>query len=253
MKSINKKVFILTWCKDITQLYGSTLFFDTIRIGFPTAELFVIDNNSIDSAKQEIFNKCKNVNAKFFNLKTEVTHHFHIRNLIFSGLPEEEIFIVDPDVIFWDDLENINNKKLVSGRLIPEFKDPYTGTITRQRLHTSLLRLSNLPILQKKIREIEKKYFDADLISPIMVMDSGKWFRWDTTSQLYAAIKDDCFVFNDEVNDKFDHIFCGTHLNIVTKNGSLEELKNTHKIALENPKLLKGIWRKQHDFFLKRN
>ncbi len=40
-------VYILTWCKSLESLYGSLLVFQTLRVGFPTAPVYVFDNGSL--------------------------------------------------------------------------------------------------------------------------------------------------------------------------------------------------------------
>jgi hypothetical protein len=246
-----KKVFILTWCNNINQLYGSLLVFNSIRIGFPTAEIFVVDNFSIKEATIQIENCAKSINAKFYALNEEIKHHQHIEHILLNCNEEDEIYIVDPDVIFWDNVENYKTDKIIAGRLIPEFNDNYSKTLTKERLHTSFLVFQNIKLLRKKLLDIKAIYFESDLIKPIMVKNNDNWIRWDTTAQLFEVLKDDCEVFNDNMNDKFDHIFCGSHINLITDKWDLPEFKEIHNLSKNNPTALRGIWRYQHDFFLR--
>jgi len=247
---LNKKVFILTWCNSLDKLYGSLLVFNTLRVGFPTADVFVIDNCSIESAVPYIESAAVNVNAKFFSLRNEVNHYDHIRNIIFSCDENDKIFIIDPDVIFWDNVEIFDTEKAIAGRLIPEFFDEYTNTITKARIHTSFLYLSNVKRIKDCIINTKKKYFESDLIRPVMVKDGKKWLRWDTVGQLYENIVDDCEIFDDVMNDKFDHIFCGSHLDIIVDKWNFDKLVEIHELAKRNQRLLKGIWREQNEFFI---
>lgn len=127
-----KKVYVLTWCKNINQLYGSVLVFDTIRIGFPTAEIVVIDNGSIPDAVIEIEKAANKVNAQFFKLDDEIAHHTHIPMILNAEHNNTHVYIIDPDVIFWGDVKWYSTDKLLAGRFIPEFLCGYTNLRLRE-------------------------------------------------------------------------------------------------------------------------
>lgn len=245
-----RKVFILTWCKHIDQIYGATLVFDTIRIGFPTAEIIVFDNNSIPEAFIEIEKATTKVGAKLIKLESEVSHHDYIRLLLDSNNTETPIYIIDPDIIFWKNVETFNTGKLLAGRWLPDFLDNYSNTLTKARVHTSFIYIPSIRLLKEKIDVIERTYWDTDLIKPIAVRIDNNWVRWDTFAQVFECLYEDIEIFSDEMNNCFDHIFCGSHLNILGTLFSNPRLHEIHRLAIHNPTSLKGLWREQHNFLL---
>lgn len=244
-----KKVYVLTFCKDINQLYGSLLVFDTIRVGFPTAEIIVVDNNSITDAVIEIEKAADKVNAKLIKLEKEVIHHEYLRFILNSENDDAQIYIIDPDVIFWGNVETFTTNKLLAGRLIPEFFNVYTDTITKPRIHTSFLYIRSVKLLMDKINALENKYC-TNLIKYTILKINGNWTMWDTFGQVFECLHSDIEIFTEKQNDCFDHIFCGSHLNIIAKRHNNPRLHEIHRLSIENPQELKGIWREQHDFFL---
>ena len=244
-----KKVYVLTFCKDINQLYGSLLVFDTIRVGFPTAEIIVVDNNSITDAVIEIEKAAYSVNAQFVKLENQVLHRDYLRYILNCENDDAQIYIIDPDVILWENVETFTTNKLLSGRLIPEFFDAYTDTITKPRIHTSFLYIPSVKLLINKINALENKYC-TDLIKYATLKINGNWTMWDTFGQVFECLHSDIEIFTEKQNDCFDHIFCGSHLNIIAKRHNNPRLHEIHRLSIENPQELKGIWREQHDFFL---
>jgi hypothetical protein len=244
-----KRVYVLTYCKDIQQLYGAMLVFDTIRVGFPTAEIIVVDNNSIPDAVIEIEKAADKVNAKFIKLEKEVFHHEYLRFILNSENDEAQIYIIDPDVIFWENVETFTTNKLMAGRLIPEFFDAYTNVLTKARIHTSFLHIPSVSLLRDQINIMENEY-RADLIKYITLKTNDEWLMWDTFAQVFECLHSDIEVFTEEKNECFEHIFCGSHLNLLAKRHNNPRLHEIHRLSVENPQELKGIWKEQHEFFL---
>jgi hypothetical protein len=244
-----KRVYVLTYCKDIGQLYGALLVFDTIRIGFPTAEIIVVDNNSIPEAVIEIEKAARKVNARFIKLENEVFHHEYLRFILNSENDESQIYLIDPDVIFWKNVEAFTTDKLFAGRLIPEFFDAYNAVLTKARIHTSFLHIPSAKLLREKIIPLENKY-RTNIIKDTTLKTNDEWVMWDTFAQVFECLHSDIEIFTEEKNECFDHIFCGSHLNVLAKKHHHSRMHEIHHLAIENPQELKGIWREQHEFFL---
>lgn len=49
--SFSSSVFIVTHARDLAALFGTTLVFGSLRKGFPTAEVIVLDNDSVPDVK----------------------------------------------------------------------------------------------------------------------------------------------------------------------------------------------------------
>jgi hypothetical protein len=246
-------VFILTWCKDINALYGSTTTLKTIRVGYPNSDIFVFDNCSIEPARHEFKRLSDDIGATFIPMQNEVIHHDFIRWLIFTEHGDKQVVLVDPDLIFWESMENVTTDKLLSGRLIGAFNDTYTQTKTFARLHTSFLVIPNAKRLAERIGNLEARKFEANLLRPNMVQINNEWWRWDTTAALYASISDDCEIFNESTLNKYDHLFCGSHLSSILAQTEDEDLLSLMLVIHNTAKLgnfssLKGIWRLQENW-----
>jgi hypothetical protein len=241
------KVFILTYCRSLGQLYGNLLTFSTVRVGFLDAEITVYDNASLEGARTAIRLEAKQVGASYEQLTTEMLHHDFLRSTIIRN-PGARLVFLDPDLIFWSNVETHRSDALMSGRLIPTFDDVYTGTLTYERLHTSLLIVNDSTRLARTIADTESRYFDADLIAPRMIFD-GEWRRWDSMAQLYAVTRDQCEVFDADMLDRYDHLFCGTHLNLIRDRVADHALIDVHQAAKQAPASLRGLWRSQQEFF----
>jgi hypothetical protein len=236
-------VLILTWCKDPDALYGSLLTLKTIRIGFPDADVMVVDNGSIDVP--DIRLAAEAVGAGYMK-QNEVPHWQFMRKAI--EIVRQPLVFADPDLIFWDRMKM--PETLIAGRLIPQFFDEYTQTLTHARLHTSLLSIPDPQKLWQVIRAEESRMWESDLLRPIMLPSNGKWERWDTGAPLYGAIGG--HAFTTEL-DSYDHIFCGSHLKYVAEKlnpTARSEFKRVHDIARTGDlSKLRGIWKLQEQYF----
>lgn len=227
------KVFIIQYCQNEDSVYGNTLTTKTVRIGFPEAEIIVIDNGS----KYPIENEFPTIRFP------ERKHSSIIRQLIMTAY--EPTVILDPDIIFWDRSDNFEFD-LISGRFIPKFVDEFSGCLTHSRLHTSFLMFDEK--LKGTIHRIESIRFESDLISPYMYRLNDKWYRFDTLSSLCQIIRIN--KFSDDQLDKYDHLFCGTHLNSINEKVQIPELNKIHDLVKsERYTELKGVWKEQQKFF----
>jgi hypothetical protein len=239
-------VIIITYCRKPELFYGTSLVFGSIRLGFPNAEIVVIDNGSIPFVLSEIETLCNKVNARFVPIQAR-PHSLLLQDIIMNE--KESLAIIDPDIIFWEQADQLNNDT-ISGRLIPEFYDPYTGCHTKERLHTSFLKIPDPLLLQSQIRTIKESKFDWNPFQPQMIQEKEKWIRYDTMAVLCNSIP--YTPFNEKELSKYDHLFCGSHSDIVQpKLGEWSNLfLDLHKaVAAGDYSKLKGIWKEQNKFF----
>lgn len=246
LSTVINTVYITTYCRNLDLLYGSTLVFDTIRIGFPDSNIIVIDNASIPVARDQIRLAAESIGAYYYQEENEQKHN-HILARIFNA-SKVPFAIVDPDIIFWDRFDQTGGG-LMEGRLIPTFCDPYSQCLTHSRLHTSLLKVASPDELRAEIKKYAS-FFEFDPIAPIMFYRGG-WERYDTLGSLYS-VAEDCRAFTPAELDCYDHLFCGSHIDLVAdKLGEYsEQVLASHQMAKDgNYKNLKGIWRLQEQFF----
>lgn len=245
-----KNVHVITYCNNLDLLYGSLLVFETIKKGFPNSTIIISENNSLPEAKIEISKVAKDLNAKYIEVPPGYSHTTLIENII--DCETEPFAIVDPDVIFWNRFDSVSESSLIEGRYIPAFKDPYSKCITHERLHTSLLKISNPIALKALIKEIKSVFFDWDPFKPIMYFENETWKRFDGFASLCALTKNYLHSFTEEELNCYDHLFCGSHITLVADH--MGEWKNlfldSHKHAKnKNYIKLKQIWKEQDKFF----
>jgi hypothetical protein len=240
-------VYVITYCRSMDLFYGTSLFLETIRVGFPKSNILIIDNGSIPEAVLHLKNLASKCNAKF-NPISERPHWLLIQNMVMTA--KRPFAIVDPDVIFWEKMDDLD--AIVSGRLIPNFIDPFSECITKERLHTSLLKFSDPQHLQSLTHSVRKTKFEWQPFQPTMIEVNGKWIRYDTAAVLYSSIKPLSKPFSKKELDSYDHLFCGSHLDqVLPKMGPFGEvfLEFHNQASKGNLSALKGIWKIQEKFF----
>jgi hypothetical protein len=254
MSSSDCTVFVLTWCRRDESLSGNLFVFDTIRVGFPEAELVVYDNASAERYRDAIRERVSRVGGKFRTIDTEIEHGIFVRQRLMDAQTEQVCF-VDPDVVFWEEVQPLPHHALIGGRKLPAFLDPYSRTITWERLHTSLLQVCRLSVLRQLIHRVEDEMFEFDAIQPRMVLRHGVWERYDTAASLYHFLQhtrpETVFEYGERELDRYDHLFCGTHLwDIESENAELGAiLREYHDAAHRDVTAIRGLWRKQQTIF----
>jgi len=242
-------VYIITWCRDPAALYGSLLTFRTLRTGFPGADVVVIDNGTEGEPRKAIEKAARWVGADY--AWRQEMPHWAILETTLARSAGPCVF-VDPDVVFWK-LMRLPQDCLWAGRLIPRFMDEYTGCVTQPRLHTSMLWFPNAPRFCDEARKITAKYWEAPLFRPSMHNVDGQWIRFDTGASLYGALGGRAF--SDEL-DRYDHIFCGSHLSHVSPRIDAESrvaFESAHEIAKgDDLSPLRGLWKQQQQHFEQR-
>lgn len=250
------KVFCLVTVRTNPPAPGSVMVFDTIRTGFPTAELnFQINRSSSVAPEVDlvIIEKAKKVSAENWFCGGETIHHEWIHILL--ERENEPFWLCDTDVMFWDKVEHWKPKEgeALMGRRIPQFLDEFTGTITRPRLHPSLLYVDPV-LVRTKAADWRKQFLDspfnplADLVNPLMVPFKGKAHFYDTMGMLYHAIGGQAFT--DEQLDCFDHMNFGTLEDLVLpKLQGGHVMKGIRNSIYANPIKGKGMWRIQERYY----
>jgi hypothetical protein len=260
-------VVIITFCRKAELFYGTELIFKTLRIGFPTADVLVIENGSLPDARSKIEELAHKNRCDFF--QNDISYPpADIMEKVAMGSNGTVVF-VDPDVVFWQNCENFEISKLLAGRIIPAFFDPYAESIARPRIHPSFFWINDSHELRERILELrELKQTDFRPFHPWTTMSCwgnlewvmlnkeeriDAWIRYDTLASMYAVFKNLVMPFNKVHLDSYDHLFCGSHFDWIypkldAKNA--KEYKRIHDIARsDNLAGLRGIWRTQEEFF----
>ncbi len=248
---MTKHVYVFTWCNQIESLYGTTLVFKTLRVGFPTAEIHVVDNASLPAVRPLLRQHAHDCDADFTQLKQGITHHKFIEQTLDRQLEGSAIF-VDPDVCFWENVEAWNFNTLMAGRRLPKYVCEFSGCITHPRLHTSFLWIPDVRVLQETVWTLRTQYFELHPFRPIMFKADNVWQRFDTGGSLYAALPEQMYAFTERELEGYDHLFCGTHLNIVAPKLRPDfaiVFEQLHRQVQIDHQALKGAWRMQDNYF----
>jgi hypothetical protein len=257
-------VFILAHCRN-PELFGATrLVFDTIRTGFPNAELIVFESgNRIDLADQ-IWANAEKVGARVISSQKAIEHPDFIEGVMsnrFGYCGSDSPFVLcDTDMIFWDNVEKSiegfsQSDYPLYGRYIPKFYDEFTKCITMPRLHTSLLCV-NPPRLRDAVRRYEME-FPQTVYNPLtnlfrpLVVPMGEYSTFfDGGALLYNAIGGQAF--DENMLNRYDHLHCGTISDIVAPHLTLGRYMTENNLNLiANPSAARGIWRQQSEYYEK--
>ena len=227
-------IIILTYCEHPSLEYGALMVFDTLRVGFPTFDVVVIDNGSHQEVVPKIAQAAKKVGARF--MPTE-RHDFvdHYRWVLCEQQQIDSVILLDPDVVFWENIEHWSFNGLIAGRLIPDL--PKGNLTSVARIHPSLVWVPSV----KKLRDVG---------ATVEICQKGNYF-YDTLATIYQKHADKCDVFTEKHLDCYDHLFYGSHFPAVEpclSDGGLTY--SAHKNAACGDLLsLKGIWRQQEEHF----
>lgn len=241
--------FILTYCPSLEVLYGNLLTAKTLRVGFPTTPIHVFDNASAPELRPIIEKAYREIGCSYHQIDKEITHTGFLLNVM-SHPTHDSVVFLDPDLVFWDNMEECKFDGLMHGRFIPDFYDQYAGCNTLARLHTSLLVFPKLKELWGRIADIEKDKFEFEAVRPTMRRLDGKWYRWDTMASMYEFLGDKAVAFTENELNRYDHLFCGTNFLHVQKQLNNLEFEKTHIAAAKNDlEKLRGVRTKQDEFF----
>jgi len=238
-------VVILTYCENPALAYGTLLVFDTLRVGFPTNDIVVIDNGSHLDIRQKIKTAailagCSFVQKERFNFVE------HYQWVLLNQTQWSSVVLLDPDIVFWGEMKYESEDVLMSGRLIPEFKRK--NIVSMPRLHPSNLYFPNLQHLRSKIAEIPSWGFNP--IGQISAAMNGVIYSWDTCAPLYHAFKNNCLAFKEAQLNLYDHLFYGSHLPLLTKLKETDVPSIAHNLVKNNRVAeLKHIWLVQDKYF----
>lgn len=235
------KVHVLVTADDPDFMRASTLFTETVRVGFPNAHLTVYDNAS---AVKGWYGRLKTVNDDLVVLDRRVHHADWIRDIVDTAT--EKTVIIDPDTMFWRDCEWFHFP-VWAGYHIPAMWNEWAGCPSCARVHTSFLWIESPEKLRIGLRNAyplanarKSDYRGFDPFHPTVVFSDGMPVFYDTCANLYQAIGADHF--------GAEHLACYDHVNSVGFRDEFlplmenwVEFDKLHHIAETCPEKLKGL------------
>lgn len=247
-------VYILTFCSRIELLYGATLTFKTLRVGFPNSPIHVADGASIPAARTEIQRAARNCGAEFMQFKRRVELYDFMRQAIELQQSGQAVF-VDPDICFWECVEDWNFQCLAAGRFIPRHHCDFSGCLTEPRLHTSFLWFPDVAKIRTVVRQLRQTHVGFEPLRNMRVPVRGTWHFFDNAAGLYSLCPDEMQHFTERQLDAYDHLFSGSFSDSVLKklaDDFAPVYRDIHKNAQRDYRLLRGCWRAQERYFQNR-
>lgn len=239
-------IFLLATCRKPELLPWTLLVFRSIRVGFPTASIYVHGNALPDYALQAVESACASHDCKFSN-DSPTIHHLFVEELCLTQ--QEPFALLDTDVCFYESVEDWKFSESLAGWRIPEFQDEFTGARTRARLHTSLLFVDPV-MLRQDIAAYEAQFpvtpFNplVNLFHPLCLPFKSSGYFHDTASLLYHAVGGQAFT--DNQLDAYHHTNFGSISDLVLPRLKDKDAMRCARAALlQNPILGKGGWRYQ--------
>ena len=98
-------VVIQTYCEHPALAYGALMVFKTLRVGFPTAKILVIDNGSHLDVLPQIEKAALDVGCLFTPAPRQHFLDFY-RWVLFEQTTMNSVVLLDPDVVFWNNVEH---------------------------------------------------------------------------------------------------------------------------------------------------
>lgn len=249
-------VYVLTLCDDPETLYGNTLVFKTIRVGFPTARIVVTDIGFY--CGKEIREAAEGVGAEYRvgekRGSAKDDHGLFIERLVQES--DAPFVVCDPDVVFWSSMEDLTfpGGTLLAGRHIPRIFE--MGATMAERLHPSLLFFPDPATLREEVEQARRgtPYLFPFRPYSYVVGATNQKVIFDTAASVFALLPTKLHSFGPEELDRYDHIFQGSMLKRAKEYGfsesSSKALAVWHDIAKgEDLSSLKGIWREQEKAF----
>jgi hypothetical protein len=253
------KVIISAYNRNLDLLPLTLLVFKTIRVGFPNAQIIVIDDgDNSQLVRSEIRDACKSVGAQHKPIASHHLYHQLIEALTEGAINDngaEPFWFCDTDVIFWDSMEQWKFNTALAGRWIPSFNDPFTKCNTYHRLHPSLLRVD--PKRLKRALDAYRSGYPQTPINPMANLYAPIHIPVQDTFYDVCALL--CHVangygeitrFNSPHLDCYDHLNCGQWVDIIGPAISADGKMQDRLLAYAaNPESARGLWRKQDEWF----
>jgi hypothetical protein len=247
-------VFVLTYCRNVELLYGTTLLFKTLRVGFPNARVTVADNASLPEARAEIAQLARETECAFEPIDGPGIQHYEFieskiwQTSVGAGQKRRTVFL-DPDICLWQSCEDLEFDGLIAGTLVSAHDDPVFKCVAMPRLHSSFLWIPDANRLRETIRMIQTIHIEFRPFAPVSVKLGDVWMRYDTGASLYAAIPEQVNEFSDTHRHRYDHLYCGTHYDLWEPHftGELRAVMDSvHQHAKTGDlAALQGVWREQ--------
>lgn len=230
------------------------LFVKTIRVGFPTWEIQA-HFASIDTL---LIEECIKQNIGVYT--TSLQHSAFIDLYVRNARNHKTLVFCDPDVIFYENMEWVDcgsEAPFIMGTYCPQYVNEVYRAIEYPRLHTALMYVNKpreICALLDKRGPVQHLCNENPWTQHVFSIN-GMNYMLDTGASVYGMLNSKGIMvpFSDDFRERFSHIHSGTMSPIVAPYLKKREgFELVHKLALENPEALRGLWREQ-DLYYKQN
>lgn len=250
-------VKILVSIPDAERIDACTLCFDTLRVGFPTADIEIHINN-IGSMKSRLDAK-----ERAFKIPGKVSVQMLVRNehhaewikreVLYSMATSETLIILDADTIFWKSVEDweFPTTTVLAGYFVPRIWNDFAKCISVPRIHTSMMWFPNPRALRSMIEKIypwanmpNGDYCPCDPFMPATRFINSQPYFWDSCANLYQMLAPGVLShFTDEHLAAFDHINSASFYDVMSKRIDRPEgFKFVHNELVKTPEQLRNLW-----------
>lgn len=215
-------VRILCTVRRMDLLASSLLVFRSLRVGFPTAQVFVTPNlpgalrlDDHETAVESITAAAREVGAVV--QERDHTRHDHwLEHLILRA--QSPFVIVDTDMVFHASMEGVATPEPLVGPWEPTHLNPVTGMQHQGRLHTCCLYVDPSAV-RFALREVVRDRLPKQpwMIDYTPVRGSVEFSQnpkvrpdkfWDTAARLLHVVQYSCLAPEDLA--RFTHLHAGT-------------------------------------------
>jgi hypothetical protein len=257
MKNVTVKILVTV--NDFSHFDACTLCFETLRVGWPTADIHIYVNGG--AFYGDIAAKLERTAMKPIDLHTtkSVHHAEWIRGCIYTSTPGP-LVIADADTVFWKSCEDwdFHEDVVLAGYFVPRMWNDFAKCVSEPRIHTSLMVLPNTAKLYQRVRaayplayKAHGDYCPCEPFFPRVSFVEGKPKFWDSCSNLYNMLASighspvlDCIHhFGPEQKSCYDHLNSASFYDCMVERleGETKEgFKLTHREWVKNP--TPGLW-----------
>lgn len=260
-------VKVLVTVNSMAHFDACTLCFETLRVGWPTAEIHIYVNGG--AFMGDIINKLYNFNKnqpdqRLHLFGTKPVHHAEwIRQQIQHSY-SSPLVIADPDIVYWKSCEDweFPAGTLLAGYYNPRMWNDFAQCISVPRIHTSMMVFPDTQKLRTAItiaypwcRRDCGDYCPCDPFMPVVRFDIGHPIFWDSCANLYNMLlsfenKDKVYFFGDGEKACFDHLNSASFHDAMADRMDTDHSANflrAHTEWVKNP--TPGLWRAVDEYY----
>lgn len=260
MKNVTVKILVTV--NDMQQFDACTLCFETLRVGWPTADIYVHINgrrylDEVVNKFSSFYDPYTGKGKTFWRVEQPVIHLADwIREQVNQTYPGP-LVIADPDIVYWKSCEDwdFSDGTLLAGYYHPRMWNDFAKCVSVERIHTSMMVFPDTAKLRGAIvrayplaQVAHGEYCPCDPFMPAVRFDAGVPIYWDCCSNLYNmllkippawALRH----FGPEHKSCFDHLNSASFYDCMVERleGETKEgFKLAHREWVKNP--TPGLW-----------